>query len=243
MMAISVVVIFGLARASAQSLGPVVIPSPSVVPVYPELGTGVVVSVPQPIPPPYQPGTGYGNSNGSGGGSAMAAYTASGYSISGVAAAEQVGINPQAIAGIAYVESHDQNIGNANGSTSAFGVYQITQPTWQSTVAQFGLPYSTADMTNPTDQAVVASYILQDYANTVSQYTQGPPTVLQTYGAYMFGPVPGGEIATSPASTPLSNFVSPSALANNNMSGWTVGEYQSVMAGRLGGTANDSVFS
>lgn len=238
----------GLVNAAAQTVGPVVIPPPTVVPVYPELGTGVVVAAPQPAPAPTPPnpsgpGSGSGNGTPLGGNSAMAAYESSGFSTSGIAAAEQLGINSQAMAGIAFVESHDENVGDSNGSTSAFGVYQITQPTWESTVALYGLPFTEADMTNPSDQAVVASYILKDYAAIVSQYTESPPTVLQTYGAYMFGPVPGGEIATAPASTPLSNFVSASSLANNGMTGWTVGQYQSVMAGRLGGTASAPVYS
>lgn len=237
----------GTAGVSAQTVGPVSIPPPQVIPVYPELGTGVIVTNPQPAPPPLQSG-GPGGGEISGGGtpgtgSAMTAYVASGYSTSGIAAAQQVGINSQAMAGVALVESHDENVPDSNGSTSAFGVYQITQPTWQSTVSANNLPFTLADMSNPADQAVVAAYIIRDYANTVSQYTDTPPTVLQTYGAYMFGPVPGGEIATAPSTAPLSEFVSPTDLSNNNMSGWTVGEYQSVMASRLGGTANDPVYS
>jgi hypothetical protein len=239
---------FAVGIALAQSIGPQVVPSPQVIPVYPELGAGVVVTAPEPPPGPVPSplggngGTGLGGGT-QGGGTAMSSYDASGFSQAGIAAAESLGITPDAIAGIAYAESHDQNIGDSNGSTSAFGVYQITQGTWESTVQQNNLPYTLADMSNPADQAVVASYILQNYGNAVSQFTNGPPTVLQTYGAYMFGPTPGGEIATAPASTPLSEFVSPTALQNNDMSGWTVGEYQSVMSSRLGGTANDQVFA
>jgi hypothetical protein len=42
---------------------------------------------------------------------------------------------------------------------------------------------------------------------------------------------------------PLSDYVSAQDLANNGMQGWTVGEFQQNMAQRLGGTANEPVFS
>ena len=103
--------------------------------------------------------------------------------------------------------------------------------------------YSASDITNPTAQAAVASYIIKDYASTVSQATGQPATVLQTYGAYVFGPTPGSRIATADPSAPLSSYVSAKSLANNNMQGWTVGQFQSVMGARLGSTASTTVSS
>ena len=68
-----------------------------------------------------------------------------------------------------------------------------------------------------------------------------PATVVQTYGAYVFGPTAGSQLAMAAPSTPLSSFVSAQALANNNMQGWTVGQFQQVMAGRLGSTSGETV--
>lgn len=238
----------GVASVSfAQTVGPVSIPPPQVIPVYPELGTVVIVTNPQPAPPPLQSG-GPGGGEISGGGtpgtaSAMTAYVASGYSTSGIAAAQQVGINSQAMAGIALVESHDENVPDSNGSTSAFGVYQITQSTWQSTVAQNNLPFTLADMSNPADQAVVAAYIIRSSAQSVGAAINETPTVVQTYGAYVYGPGPGDAIAKAPPTEPLSQIVPAQELANNGMQNWTVGQFYSTMASRFGGTANDPVYS
>jgi len=232
----------------AQSLGPVVSQPAMVVPVYPELGTGVVVPAPQ---SPYQtpqgqgagdPGTG-GSIGAGGSSSAMSLYEQAGYATEGEAIASQLGLNTDALAGIAYAESHDTNVPDASGSTSAYGVYQITQPTWNSIVSEYGLPYTAADMTNPADQSVVAGYILQNYSQSVETATGSPPTVIQSYGAWVFGAGPGSAIAVAPASMPLSDYVSAQDLANNGMQGWTVGEFQQNMAQRLGGTANEPVFS
>lgn len=235
------------AVALAQNLGPVVSQPAMVVPVYPELGTGIVVPAPQsPYQSPVGQGAGSpGNSGGTGSGSsssAMALYEQAGYAAGGEAIASQLGLNAEALAGIAEAESRDTNVADANGSTSAYGVYQITQPTWNSIVSKYGLPYTSADMTNPADQTVVAGYILQNYSQSVESATGSSPTVIQSYGAWVFGSGPGSAIAVAPASMPLSDYVTAQDLANNGMQGWTVGEFQQNMAQRLGGTANDLVF-
>lgn len=225
--------------AMAQSLGPVVSQPAMVVPVYPELGTGIVVPAPQ---SPYQApvgGTGYTGTGGSS--SAMSLYEQAGYATAGEAAATQLGLNAEALAGIAEAESHDTNVPDANGSTSAYGIYQITQPTWNSIVSQYGLPYTEADMTNTADQSVVAAYLLENTAQSMQTSVQTPLTVIQAYGGWVFGSGPGAGIANAPSSTPLSQFVSAQDLANNGMQGWTVGEFQSNMSQRLGGTASDLV--
>lgn len=173
----------------------------------------------------------------------MTSYDTSGYAASGIAAANQYGINPDTMAGFALAESNDTNVPDANGSTSAFGVYQITQGTWNTIVQQDGLPFTEADISNPADQAVVAAAIVQNYGQTVATAIGGTPTVDQVYGAYVFGATPGADMAKAPLDTPLSAIVSSQSLANNNMQGWTVGEFYSNMANRLGGTANEPAFA
>lgn len=162
------------------------------------------------------------------------------YGAAAISAAENDGVNPATLAAFAQVESHFSNVGN--GSSSAQGVWQITQGTWDGTVSRYNLPYTEADRNDPTAQADVASHIISEYATTVSKSTGAPATSLQTYGAYMFGPSAGAAIASAKdQSAPLSQFVSSKALSNNGMSGWTVGQYYQTMANQMGSGASASV--
>jgi hypothetical protein len=174
---------------------------------------------------------------------AMAAMLATGFGDAAVAAAEQAGINAEALAGIGQAESRFQNIPTANGSSSATGPWQVTAPTWQSTVAAHGLGYSASDITDPAANAAVASYVIHDYASAVSDVTGRPATTLDAYGAYVFGPAAGGKLANANPSASLSTFISQQSLANNGMQNWTVGDFRSVMSQRLGVSANQSVLS
>jgi hypothetical protein len=173
----------------------------------------------------------------------MSAMLATDYADAALAAADQAGINAEALASIGQVESGFRNVPTANGSSSATGPWQVTAPTWQSTVAAHGLGYSTADITNPADQAQVAAYVIKDYASAVSSATNQPATVLQTYGAYLYGPQYGARIAAEADTTPLSAIVPASSLANNGMQNWTVGDFRTTFGAKFGGSANQLVFS
>ena len=178
----------------------------------------------------------------SGGGTpAMDAMMATPYGEAAASSATQLGLNPEAMAGLGQLESGFRNVGTANGSSSATGPWQITSGTWADTVSKYNLPYTASDITNPAAQAQVASYIAKDYANAVSNKTGQPATVLQTYGAWVFGPSPGGNMARADTSDPLSNFVSAKALSNNNMTGWTVGQFYSTFSNKLGSAASQTV--
>lgn len=185
--------------------------------------------------------TGPTGGTGTTGGSAMDAMMATEYGSVAVASADDLGVNPAALAGIGEVESGFQNIPTSNGSSSATGPWQITAGTWDSFVTKYGLPYSSADMIDPTAQATVASYIIRDYGGTISEATGQPATVLQTYGAYLFGPSYGATIASAASSTPLSNIVPASYLSNNGMTGWTVGQFNATIGAKLGSTASQTV--
>ena len=176
-----------------------------------------------------------------GGTAAMNAMMATPYGGLAASAATQLGLNPEAMASLGQLESGFRNVPTANGSSSATGPWQITSGTWAGTVAKYNLPYTASDITNPAAQAQVASYIAKDYSNAVSQATQQPATVLQTYGAWVFGPSPGSKMATADPSTPLGQFVSARALSNNNMNGWTVGQFYSTFGNKLGSAANQTV--
>jgi len=184
--------------------------------------------------------TGYTSGSGS---SAMDAMMATSYGALAASSATQAGVTPEAMADLGQLESGFKNVGTSNGSSSATGPWQITTGTWADTIAKYNLPYTASDITNPAAQATVASYIASDYSGAVSQATGQPATVVQTYGAWVFGPVPGGKIAAADASQPLSNFVSSKALSNNNMTGWTVGQFTSTFSNKLGSSANTIVQS
>ncbi len=178
-----------------------------------------------------------------GGSSAMDAMMATSYGALAASSATQVGVTPEAMADLGQLESGFKNVGTSNGSSSATGPWQITTGTWAGEIAKYNLPYTASDITNPAAQATVASYVASDYANAVSSKTGQPATVVQTYGAWVFGPTPGANIATATASTPLSNFVSATALSNNNMTGWTVGQFNANFSSKLGSSASTIVQS
>jgi soluble lytic murein transglycosylase-like protein len=168
---------------------------------------------------------------------AMSKLLSQSYGADAVAAAKAAGINPDTLAAYAQIESHFQNTGNS--SSSATGVWQITNGTWNDYASKLGL--SSADRNDPTAQAKVASAIISSYASAVSKSTGTPATSAQVYAAYMFGPSAGSKIAAATSSTPLSSLVSRSSLAANNMSGWTVGQYLSTVSTRMGSGASETV--
>ena len=163
------------------------------------------------------------------------------YGSTALSTSQQLGLNPNAIAAFGVLESNFQNVGTANGSSSATGPWQITSGTWNDYVSKYNLPYTSADRTDPTAQAVVANYIMKDYAASVTAATQQPATVQQAYGAYVFGPSAGAGLAGASLSEPMSNYVSATALSNNNMTGWTVQQFYDRVSSKVGAVATQTV--
>lgn len=178
-----------------------------------------------------------------GAGAAMANMMSQSYGQTAYDTAQRVGNSPEAVAAIGQLESGFRNVATANGSSSATGPWQITSGTWNDYVSRYNLPYSSADRTNPGAQAVVANYIIKDYAAGVSNAIGGSATVQQTYGAFVFGPSAGNRMALADPSAPLSNYVSSQALSNNSMTGWTVGQFYSRVSSKVGSVASQAVHS
>lgn len=176
------------------------------------------------------------------GGSSYQNLTAQSYGSTAISTAQQLGNNPNAIAAFGQLESGFKNVPTANGSSSATGPWQITGPTWNDFISKYNLPYTAADRTNPDAQAVVSNYIMKDYGSQVSNSIGAPATVQQVYGAYVFGPQAGERLAaaTDP-SAPMSNYISATGLANNNMTGWTVGQFQNRVTSKVGSVASQTV--
>jgi hypothetical protein len=147
------------------------------------------------------------------------------------------------VAAIAQVESGFQNVGTANGSTTATGPWQFTQGTFNAVSQSNNLGFSSSDLTNPAAQAMEAPYYLQQIASTIGAATGQPASTLQAYGGWVFGPDAGAQIATASASTPLSAMASAQSLANNGMSNWTVGDFETAMTTKLGAAANQTVLT
>jgi hypothetical protein len=186
-------------------------------------------------------GSGGGTSYTGGGSTPLQSMMATSYGQIAYATAQQLGNNPDAVAAFGVLESGFQNVPTANGSTSATGPWQITTGTWNDYVARYNLPYTTADMTTPAAQAVVANYIIQDYSARVSTAIQSSATVEQAYGAFVFGVNAGANMARADPSAPMSNYVSATALANNNMTGWTVAQFYNRVSSKVGSVATQTV--
>lgn len=191
---------------------------------------------------PGGPARGGGGSYSGGGGSALQTMMSQSYGQTAYDTAQRLGINPEALAGFGQLESGFRNVGTANGTSSATGPWQIVSGTWDDYVRRNNLPYTSADRTNPEAQAVVSNYILKDYSSQVTAAIGSPATVQQTYGAWVFGPQGGSRLASvSDMSTPMSNFISARSLSNNNMTGWTVGQFYNRVESKLGGVASQTV--
>ena len=216
-----------------------------VIPSIPELGAPTFV---MPTTGPTVGGA-TGGSTGTAGGATYAAGSTDALALlqatfgaGAVSAAQSVNVDPAALAAFGQIESNFRNVAAANGSTSATGPWQITSGTWSDVCQRYGLNYTSDDRADPVANATVAALYMGQIADTISAGTGQPATVAQTYAGYMFGPSTGVKLAAAQdPSAPLSNFVSSTALSNNNMTGWTVGQYFANVSGRLGSDANGTV--
>ena len=144
--------------------------------------------------------------------------------------------------GMGKVESNFQNVGTANGSTSANGFWQITTPTWNGTVARDGLC---------TPRSQQSGGIRRQFVPTSSETPRSrsptrrgnPRTTLQVYGGYLFGPSYAGALATEAESTPLSAIIPAASVANNGMQNLTMGDFRSRFSNKLGSAANQPVLA
>jgi len=57
----------------------------------------------------------------------------------------------------------------------------------------------------------------------------------------VFGVNAGANMARADPSAPMSNYVSATALANNNMTGWTVAQFYNRVSSKVGSVATQTV--
>jgi hypothetical protein len=235
----------GAGNGLAQSVGPVMNAPQFVKPQYAEVGIGVYVAPPASTATTGDTSSGDGSSGSTAAanGSSLSTLESEDYGSAAVADATNLNEDPNAMADFASVESNFENIGDAGGTTSATGPWQVTQGTFNYINQLYGLGLSPGDINNPTDEAEVAAYTIDNYAQQVETATNAPPTIVQTYGAYELGPEYGADIASAPSSVTLGSIVPASYLANNNIPpSTTVGQYYAEESAKLGATANNPVF-
>ncbi len=233
---------FAAAMATGVAVAQTVEPMPRtpVLPlaVYPEIG----------MPRVMVQGGGTGQPSGGSGG--VSGGTGTGASAGGLSAqvqqtAEQAaasqGFSSVAMMDFCQTESGCQNIPNAGGTTSATGPWQMTQATFDQYAEAMG--YSPSDITNPQIQAQVAAVAMSSYAQSVENYTGSPPTIGQACAAWEFGPGVGDKLAGSVnPDEPLSDVVPATDISNNNLQGYTVGQYFQMVNQRMGGSGGQAFF-
>jgi len=164
----------------------------------------------------------------------------------GAAARER--IRPEALVAIARAESGFRNIPTAvrrldgQPASSAFGPFQFLRGTWAEVASgrpELGL--NEADRRLPVRQTVGAAVYASDLETRLATGLRRAPSVLDVYGAWVFGPDSGLRIARARPQTPMERLVDAEALANNRAWGLSVKAWRDASAARLGAAASVTV--
>lgn len=162
-----------------------------------------------------------------------------------VSEAARFGVTAEATAAVCMAESGCRAIGAHGGAGTAAGSFGYTDGTFRENAARAGYG-SGAGRTDPTVQAGITASDLSRYARTLQGAGITNPTALDAYGFHMFGPAEGVAVATASADTPLDlalQHTSAQTLANNGLTGKTVGQWRDSVSKRMGGSATAPVLS
>lgn len=173
-----------------------------------------------------------------GGSQALNTLARQSYGATAISSAQEMGVNPETTAAFANAESRFRNVAVANGTTSAHGVWQVTQGTWDDTVRMGNLGFTQADRNDPEAQAVVANNVIRRYSAATQNAIGREVTVADSYASYVFGPAVGPRLATASNDAPLSAIVPATSLRNNGMSSWSVGQWRGYANNSLGPAAS-----
>jgi hypothetical protein len=200
-------------------------------------------------------GDGTGDSGGGTAASSTALDTllAQSWGAAAIANAEQLGINPSALAATCVVESGCQNVA---GSGTIAGAFQMSAATYTAMINQALAndpslageitPGLAGQMDPATESIAAAEYLIQG-AEALQAAGISDPTVLDTRAYYNFGPTNGVALAmASPNETVAAAMpnVSAATLAANGITpGETVGQWQAAVSAKIGNAANQSVLS
>ena len=166
--------------------------------------------------------------------------------------ASSLGVNPAALAATCQVESGCQNVYTATGSGHTItGAFQMANGTYSEEMSKAlasnpGLASTitsgTAGQQDPATQAVAAAQYMKEEAMTLQAQGISNPTALDTRAMYNFGSHAGAQVAQADDSAMMSDFISSTAMSNNNISsGTTVGEWRQSTANKMGTGASAPV--
>lgn len=104
------------------------------------------------------------------------------------------------------------------------------------------IAFETAGQQDPATQAIAAAQYMKDEALTLQAQGIKSPTALDTRAMYNFGGHAGAQIARASDTALISDYVSSTAMSNNNIaSGTTVGQWRQSTANKMGTGANAPV--
>lgn len=162
--------------------------------------------------------------------------------------ATALGVNPAALAATCVLESNCQ--ANPGGSGTISGAFQMTNGTFQQTVAEVAAsdPALAAQITaknDPASQSIAAAQYLLDGAHSLINAGITQPTALDVRGFYQFGPANGPYLAGAPDNQLMVatlTGLSPATLAANNItSNTTVGQWRATVTSKIGSAASQPV--
>lgn len=132
---------------------------------------------------------------------------------------------------IAGGESSFKNVPNLGGTSSAYGVYQITKPTFDLVVSNNpdlkNLTWE-AFKANPEIQTTVAER-LKKSNDALLEKQNIPKNALNQHTVWFSGDT---KLATAPAETPIEQVMKPDQIAANKLAGKTAGEVRDMLQKR-----------
>lgn len=198
------------------------------------------------------PGSGSGDTSVSGGnmGATDALNTMIGtpWGITAVSNAQAMGLNPSALAATCVLESSCQNV---SGGTYT-GAFQMGTAAYNEgiAVAESIDPALASQLVSgdgrgdPTSAAIAAGGYLLQGAQALQNAGISDPTVLDVRSYFNFGPAAGPQMAQASSSDPMSTYLSAAAMQGNGITAnETVGQWRASIGTKIGGAANQSVFS
>jgi len=197
-------------------------------------------------------GSGGLGSGGSGGSSdALNTMLGTPWGAQAAADAQALGVNASALAATCVVESGcGANVGSGSGAQGVFQMYPTAfqeglntaiaaNPSLASQIVQ-----GAAGMNDPVTEAIAASGYLMQASQALQNVGIANPTIVDARAYYNFGPSAGTLISQAPGNDLMSQFVSPSVLAQNGISAsTTVGEWQASVSAKMGNAAGQTVMS